>query len=185
MTDFSAREGSRQDNRPFEVYLVELGTEDPVRWTSGNKTINAPTGAPQEWMPERALSRTAIRVGEEERKRVLQITVSSENPIARRYIGNPPGQEATITIYRGQLLDPDLELKQIYKGSIMSAQFKQGNETAIIACQSIEAASSRTIPRYNFGRMCQHILYGPGCDVSPVPHTHTGSVTSASGSTSK
>lgn len=181
---FDTLESSVEDSKPIELYVVEIGTETPVRWTSGNTTINAPTAVPNEYVPERGLSRSSVSIGEEERNRILSISVSGDNKVARRYINTPPGREATITIYRIQESDAALELKQIYKGSVLSAQFNDNGESAILACQTIEAASSRTIPRYTYGAMCQHILYGPGCDVDPsAGFTFNSTVTSISGNT--
>jgi hypothetical protein len=184
MSNFSTLESSTEGSVPIELYVVEIGIETPVRWTSGNKVISAPTAIPNDYIPERGLSRTSISVGEEERQRVMSISVSGANKVARRYIGTPPGRQATITIYRVQNDDPDLVLNQIYQGSILSAQFNDDGQSAVIACQSIEAASSQTIPRYTYGSMCQHVLYGPGCDVDPgLGFTLTSSVTSISGTT--
>ncbi len=181
---FAGSESSVQGSKPIEVYVVEIGTEPPVRWTSGNRAITAPAVGGNEYLPERGLSRNSISVGEEERNRIMSITVTPQNKVAARYIRTPPAREATITIFRLQEADPALELRQIYKGSVLSARFDENGETALLACQSIESAASRTIPRYTYGGMCQHVLYGPGCDVDPTAgFTHVGAVTDVSGAT--
>jgi len=181
MSTFETLEEGVETSRPIELYVVQIGSEDPVRWTSGNKSITAPVTAGNSYSPERGLSRTSIALGEEERSRTLTITVNPTNKILRRYVNVPPSREATVGIFRTQEDDPVLEMKRIYSGVVMSGSWERNGKVGLLSCQTIEAASSRTIPRYTHGSQCQHMVYGPECGVDPVPFTFSGTVSLVSG----
>ncbi len=159
MSTFDALESSLESSRPIEVYRFALGG-DTFLFTSAEDSI---TLGGDTYEPE-AISRGPIAQGQEERRRVLDVTVPSGNSLALRYRGTPPGQKATLTIIRLQRDEvPTFATQElVYKGSVQSVRFPDAGETAKIAVQSIEAASSRIIPKFTYAGMCNHMLYDPG-----------------------
>ena len=172
---FDSLESSLESSEPIELYKFVLGTEEFL-WsnTEDTKTVDG-----DKYVPE-AISHDQLAVGREERTRVLQVEVPATNVLAQRYIGTPPGQRASLSIFRTQRQDGGSEKALIYKGAILSVQFPQDQDVARFALQSIEAASSREVPRMTYMFMCNHILYDVQCKVDSGAFSHVGAVTSVS-----
>lgn len=180
MTSFDIFESSRESSQPIEVYRFALGS-DSYLFTSAEDRI---TLGGETFVPT-AISRNEIVQGLEERKRVLQLTMPSSNPFAQRYIQVPPGLKAVLSIIRLQRNEVPTFNTQVlvYKGSVTSVTFPDSGMTAQVNVQSIEAASSRIIPRFTYMGMCNHVLYDSGCGIDPSGFTHIGNVSAVSGST--
>jgi hypothetical protein len=178
MANFDALESSLELSRPIEVYKFALGGTTFL-YTSAEDEI---TLTPDTYVPE-AISRNSIAQGQDDRRRVLDITVPSSNAFAAKYKVTPPGQKATLSIIRLQRDEtPTFNTQElIYKGSVQSVQFPDAGETAKISVQSIEAASSRVIPRVTFIGQCNHVLYDAGCGVDPSLFDFLGTVSTVSG----
>lgn len=178
MADFGTLESSLQDSNPLEVYKFALGGQSFLYTSAEDEIVlGADTYEPI------AISRNEIQQGQDARKRILEVTVPASNAFAQRYVVTPPGQRATLSIIRLQRDEVPTFSTQVlvYKGSVQSAQFPDDGQTAKIAVQSIEAASSRTIPRFTYSGMCNHILYDERCKVDPALFNHIGNVTVESG----
>lgn len=179
MTSFATLEASREDSRPLEVYAITLGvlsyrfTSDPIDVVLGGLTYAT---AP--------IKRGALAIGQSERRRVLPIKMPYDNPFARLFMGTPPGAKARITITRLQRDEvPTFNTqRRIFDGTVLSVQFPDA-VTAELQTQSREAAVSKHLPRYSQMGMCNHTLYGPGCDVIPDAFRFTSTVTAVSGRT--
>jgi len=179
VTSFDVLESSVQDSRPIEVYTFGLGTtsftytsaEDPI--TLGT-TVHEPI----------AIARSGVSQGAGDNVNTLTVTVPADNPFASKYVDLVPGQRATLTIVRLQRNESPTFNTQvvIYKGSVLSVRFPNDGEVAEVAVRSLENAGNRRIPRYTFMAQCNHLLYGPGCDVSTVAFNDVGTVTAVSGS---
>lgn len=180
MTSFSALDASIQGSRPLEIYRFALGVDEYL-YTNSEATVTVGT---TEYQPI-PIGRDSIGIGEEERRRSITITVPGNNSFATRYQQTPPGQKATISIMRLQWDEvPTFNTQQlIYRGNVKSVQFVDHGTVAKITAQTREAAIARTIPRYSFMGVCNHMLYGPGCDVDPTPHSFLGNVSAVNGNT--
>lgn len=178
MSSFDVLESSLESSRPLEVYRFAVGNLSYL-YTSAEDAITLGTDT---YEPE-AIARDSISQGQDKRKQVLKVTVPSSNAFAQRYVSTQPGQKATLSVTRLQRDEvPTFNTRiLVYKGSVQSVNFPDSGEVAEIAVQTIEGATSRTIPRYTYQASCGHVLYGPGCDVNPDSFDHIGTVTAVSG----
>lgn len=175
MTSFDVFESSPESSRPIEVYrfsfgpLVTLYTSNPSDVTVGSDVYTST-----------AIKRGNIVSGQTERQRVLNIDLPITNEFAAKYIGVPPGSKATIEIIRLQRDEvPTYDTQvTIYEGSVKSVEFPSSG-VARINLQTIEALVGRHLPQYSSMSMCNHTIYGPGCDVNPTAFTITGAVVTA------
>jgi len=179
MTSFATLEASREDSRPFEIYAITLGilsyrfTSDPVDVVVGGLTY---TASP--------IRRGSIASGQAERRRILAVKVPYDNPFAQLFVGPPPGARARIVITRLQRDEvPTFNTqRKLFDGAVMSVQFPDAI-TAELQTQSREALVGRHMPRYSQMGMCNHTLYGPGCDVVADAFKFTGTVSAVNGRT--
>ena len=179
MSAFDTYESSLEASRPVEIYRVQVGTDDPYFWTSAATDITV-LGDVYE---ATAINRSSVVLGSDARRRVLQLQVPGTNPFARLFIANPPGQLASVRISRVQLSDGTLTPQLMYRGSATSVQFQDNGKTATIAVQSVEAASSREIPRMVYMTPCNHVLYDDQCQVNPASFQLVSTVSAVSGNT--
>ena len=180
MTSFDILESSVEDSSPIEIYTITVGSET-YRLTSSSQDIDIGVYT---WTSTQ-IDRDAIGQGSEERKRNLNIKLPSDSPFAQAFINVIPGQRAVINIIRLQRDESPTFNTQalVYKGQIASIRFiEDGNQVQLVS-RSIEAATSRTVPRYTFMGMCNHVLYDNSCKVNPAGFTVTGEVTDITGNT--
>jgi uncharacterized phage protein (TIGR02218 family) len=177
MTTFALLEQSLEGSRPVELFTFALGatvfdyTSNPAPITVGTTT----------YMPV-TITRTAIGQGVEERKRVVTFTLPANDPFAARFIGAPPGDPASVSMFRLQRDETPTPARVLqYKGDVNDVRFVDNGQLAEIVTRTIEALASKTIPRYTFAGQCQHVLYGPGCDVNPTTFQLFGTVTAVVG----
>jgi len=178
MASFDAEESSVESSRPYEIYRFLVGVEEFL-YTSAEDAVvvGTKTYEPVE------IRRGAIAQGKNERTRVLSVEIAARNPLAQRYIGPPPGQRAALTIQRVQRGDGTATPALIYSGTVKSVTFPKNGQFANMQVQSVEASSSRAVPRYTFMGMCNHLLYGAACGVIQGSFQHIGAVTLVDGNT--
>jgi uncharacterized phage protein (TIGR02218 family) len=178
---FAQYEESTEGSRPIEVVRFVLGA-DTFDYTSAEDevTVDGITYSPI------ALKRSKIGQSPEDREQVVDFTVSGDNTFARRYINVVPGSRATCTVKRVQRTDfPGPESITLFSGLVKSVKFTQDGSLAKIATQSIAAARSRSIPRFTYQGLCNHVLYDSGCKVDDTnaAFRHNGNVLTATGNT--
>jgi hypothetical protein len=180
MTSFATLEASRESSRPLEIYEILIGN-DEYRYTSGPSDLTVGASI----YTATAISRNAIEQGSDSQARNLVLTLPGDNAFAARYRNIVPGQRATVNVWRLQRDEsPSFNTRiLLYKGQVMSVRFPQDGYTAEIAVRSIEQALNRSIPRYTFMGMCNHILYSPACGADPLLHDVVGTVSAVSGNT--
>lgn len=179
MADFDTLESSVEDSRPIEVFDFSLGSESFL-YTSSEDEVTVGT---QTYSPE-AIRRGAIAQGDEERDQVLEITVPALNTFARKYINVVPGLRASVSIIRVQRDEPaPFTQALIYKGLVQAVNFDKNGHEAKIGVRTVEASSSRPIPRFTYQGLCNHFLYDAGCGVNPDLFKFTGEVTAIDGNT--
>ncbi len=177
MTGFSVPEASRQDSQPVALFEFRLfGVSYGYTPSQTDRTVGG-----VDYISTR-VKRDPIILGKQVRKRALRIRVPQSNIFANLYVGTPPGGTAEISIRRYQAADTTQELIELFTGRVMSVQFDEENAT--IACQGIEGVVSRNVLRIANMATCNHVLYGPGCNVDPTPHTLTNlEITAINGTT--
>lgn len=166
---FDPLESSLESSEPIELYKFTLGSEEFL-YSNTEDTI---TILGDIYVPT-TIKRGDLAIGRDERNKVVTVEVPANNTLAQRYVGTPPGQRASLSIFRVQRQDGALETALIYKGSVLTVQFPQDQDVGVISLQSIEAASSREIPRFTYMGMCNHILYDSGCKVDSSLFRHVG-----------
>ena len=180
MADYDTLESSVDSSRPIELYEIIKGTSTWRYTTSDDEiTIGADTFEPA------AISRDRIVQGSDQRNRNLLVTMPSSNPFASQYITVPPGERATVNVFRYQRDEtPSFDTQVLlFKGQVQSVQFPNDGHSATIAVRSIETALNRNIPRFTFMGTCQHVLYDDNCGANPTAFDHLGVATAISGST--
>lgn len=177
MSSFSSLESSAESSRPVEIYRFALGSEEFLYTSSANDIVRS-----GETFVSVPIKRDRIVVGQSERKRVVSIDLPSDNEFAQLYVGTPPGQKATVVISRLQRDESPTFATKIdrFYGVVASVNWPNA-ATARIAARTDESAVENNLPKYTYMGMCNHTLYGPGCDVDPIPHTFAGTISVVSG----
>lgn len=175
MADFDTLEESIEGSRPVELYTFSLFSET-FRFTSAEDPVvfDGNTYTPV------AMGREPVVAGPDDRNRPLTIRMPSGNLFAQKYFTIPPGRRPNVTIQRLQRDASPVTALLIFKGFVRSVQFPD-TSTAQITCLSLEAAGSHPIPLFVYQGQCNHLLYGPGCEVDPAPHTLTSAVANEMG----
>ena len=178
MATFDQLESSAAASRPIEIFAFAIGGTT-YRYTSAEDelVVDAQTYAAE------AISRGPIAQGPDDRTRILDIELPASNEFAALYVDIVPGQRATATIIRLQRDEaPEFNTKvMIYKGFVQSVRFPSHGQKAVVGVRSIEAASSRPIPRFTYQGLCNHVLYDSGCGIDQSLFKHTGAVTDVTG----
>jgi hypothetical protein len=178
VTSFDVLESSAESSVPIEVYELAIGN-DVYRYTSTEDpiTLGANTYSPEE------IERGSLAQGQEERSRLLEITLPMLNPFAVRYLNVVPGERAEVTIIqlqRNEVPTFDTQLVR-YRGRVRSVRYDD-EDNAVLGCQSLEFALSRTIPNFVYSGLCNWFLYGSGCGADPASHSLVSAlVTNVSG----
>lgn len=178
MSSFDIFESSEEGSNPLEIYTINIGSTTH-RFTSAASDI---TIGPDTWAAE-SLKRSKIATSTERNERIT-LTFPGDNAFARRYLGIVPGERAFINIIRLQRDEVPTYQTQalIYKGQISAGSYSRDGTEIQITATSVEAATQRKIPRFNFMGMCNHVLFDSGCKKSTGGFVVTDNVESADGS---
>jgi hypothetical protein len=178
MASYDAEESSVENSQPVEIYRFLLGVEEFL-YTSAEDIV---TVGGDDYGPI-PIRRGQILQGKAERAKTLEVEIPATNVLAQRYIGPPPGHRAALTISRVQRGDVSLTPALIYSGTVKSVTFPADGNFAKMQVQTVEASTSRAVPRYTYMGMCNHLLYDAACGVAQGSFTHNGTVTAISGNT--
>jgi hypothetical protein len=166
---YDAENTGEETGRPID--LVEFGVGAEVfRFTGSEDALTVLSLA---YEPV-AINRDVATVGgEESRTQTISIRLPASHPFAAKYKGVPPGQKTTCTIksvHRGDLTDPRVE----FVGIVRTVGFDDLGEEAEIFVLPLTGALLRTVPRFRFHGLCNHVLYDAGCGVNQALFTHVG-----------
>jgi len=173
---YNAIETSIESGSPVEIYDFALGNET-FRFTSGEEEVVVETNT---YVPLE-ISRSVMVISQEFESNVMTLTVPAATPLVRKYIEVVPGQRGILTIRRLHRTDNDGEFITIFKGIIRSVSFTMVGLTAEIVVQPLTSALSRSVPRFVYSGVCNHILYDTGCTVSQNSYRFIGEVGLVSG----
>lgn len=109
----------------------------------------------------------------------VTLTFPRDNTFANQFIGYPPEDITTITIWRGHYNDAANEYIVYWKGRLVGVK-STGNEI-MVECESIFTSIKQPGLRARFEYSCRHVLYGPGCRANREAFKHIGTVQSISG----
>lgn len=182
---FLSQETSQEAGRPVELYTFELALQT-YRLTSaeddvvvGGETYQAST-----------ISRGRVRQAREPGGALLEIEMPADHPLPSRYVTSAPSERASVLIERYHRGDG--ELSTVFEGVVKSVAFGKDGRSAKLAVDPAIAATSRQIPRFTFGKMCQNVLgdgFGAGatglCQVNldDPAFRHDATVSASSGLT--
>ena len=176
---YAAYESSQQSGRPVELYVFTLGLEIN-RYTNAEDQI---TFQSQVYYPKQ-IKRTSPSQSNEQRRQQMEITLPADDVVASRFIGIVPGQLMTLSVVRTHRDDPDEEGLVLWEGRITGASFKDNGVVCTLQGLTTEAALARTMPRFKFQGMCNHVLGDTRCQITLDPtYKFTGTVSTLSGST--
>ena len=176
MANFDALESSVESSSPIELYTITVGPLT-YRYTSGSVDI---TISGITWTAE-PIARTKIAKSPT-RQEILTIKFTATNTFARSFMGIVPGSRGYVTIIRLQRDESPTFATQVllYKGQIAGGKYAAGGNMIDLQARSVEAATTRTVPRFTFMGMCNHILFDSGCKKSTAGFFITGTVSSIS-----
>ena len=179
---FEAFEESTEGSQPIEIYKFTLGAQI-FKYTSAEDTI---TIGADIYLPI-AISRGNLKQGPEERDTVLEIEVPTDNAFAGLYLSIVPGDRAKCVVQRVQRPDfPGPEVVTIFTGFVQGVRYTNQGKTATIAAVPTISVTSRSIPRFTYLSLCNHVLYDTGCKVDETDPTFlldNALVTAVSGNT--
>lgn len=174
---FNAFETSTEQSRPIEVYKFDLGSS-VFLYTSAEDEVVVDS---ETYVPE-SIIRGKVVQGPEDRKALLEVTVPASNEFARLYASIVPGQRALLTVKRIQRPDyPSPGVFAMFQGYVTSVAFVSQGKEAKIAAMPIIGAASRSIPRFTYQSLCNHVLYDPnGCKLNRNDFKFSGGITAVS-----
>lgn len=175
---YDARERSRIDGRPVELYTYARGTS-LQRFTSADRdqVVGGDTYAAH------VIRRNNIEQGSEMNRSALKLTVPRDFPIAELYRVAPPTDVVAVTLRRFHAGDG--ELATLWTGRVVNVAWSDDGAQATITHEPIYTSLRRTGLRRVYGRFCPHVLYGPACRVNPAAFVVPGTVTEVGPATVK
>lgn len=170
---YDAREQSRQDARPRELYRFTLG-EQVWTFASGDEEIiyNAETYTPE------PVQRTEPEQSREKGRAGITITVARDNPVALLYVGSVPSRSVGVTIFR--LHEDDDEVRDFWTGRVRSCERAEGLP-AKLNCETNSAMLQRLGLRAKHQSTCNVPLYSARCGVLKAAFATVGEVQSING----
>ncbi|MDW7746591.1 phage BR0599 family protein [Halomonas sp.] len=110
----------------------------------------------------------------------LEVKTPRFNPLVEVFRVYPPERVVNLTIYRGELDDPDAEFNATWSGRILN--FAMSGLEATFSCEPIATAVRRPGLRRTYQYGCPHVLYGPQCRASKAAASSATTVQAVSGS---
>ena len=173
---FLAEETSIEGGAPVELYEFVVGG-DLFFFTTGEDEI---TIASTTYTPT-SIRRSEILVGPEQRTDIVSVEVPAENPFAKKYVDIVPGSKASLTIKRVHRFDTTDETIVMFKGVVRSVAFTREGTQAQIAVIPLTGGMSRSMPRFHYSSLCNHVLYDSRCKVIENDFRFQGTVSVISG----
>lgn len=176
---FSFLQGSRSRSVPIHLYEAVYGVSDDnrIRLTDSEQPVTIHGAVYQ----TAQIKHGEIHASGTLDKTTLDVTTRFDSPLSELFRHYPPSQVVTLTIYRGELDDPNGEFYVIWSGRILSCNLEAYE--AKLTCEPTGTGVRRPALRRNFQVGCPHVLYGPQCRASKAEFTSVAQVLSPAGST--
>lgn len=168
---YAAYENSIQMGTPIELYEFVQGLQ---RWTftTGAEPI---IRLGRTYVPS-PLVRDRIKQSTDVFKNGIRLSFPRTDEFAAQFLGFPPEELTTVTIWRGHYGDPDAQFEVHWKGRIISA--KVDGSKIDLELEPIYTSLRRPGLRARFEYSCRHVLYGRGCGLNREAFKHDGTVLS-------
>jgi uncharacterized phage protein (TIGR02218 family) len=107
------------------------------------------------------MERTGISIAHDISKADITITVPRDNKLAALYVGPPPDDVISLTVFSYHKGDGDFVV--LWQGRVTSVMF--AGSTASITCEPVFTSLRRPGLRAMYQRLCRHELYSSACGV--------------------
>jgi uncharacterized phage protein (TIGR02218 family) len=166
---------SANSNSMYNI-IIATTSADSIYWTvtsaDEDQTHNG------EIYTRMAIGRNEAQSKTELSKANLEVTVSIDNPMGRRWLKTSIDAAVGLTVFI-----KDAETSNVvvgWKGRLASV--KPGEKSITLVFESVFTSLRRPGLRQRYQRTCPHALYGPGCNASKEDFAVSGEVTGVSGS---
>jgi uncharacterized phage protein (TIGR02218 family) len=112
-------------------------------------------------------------------KDTLKIELAANDPLALTFTNGVPDSVTTVTVFR-TFTNPETELVMCWKGRVATHGLEPGR--VVLNCDPIFTQLQRPGLRALYTKMCRHVLYGRGCNVSADSYKTTYTIYTISGS---
>lgn len=171
MTFVAQEEGFGQ---PVELYEFRLGVTAQFFLTSHDAEITFQNNV---YIPHQ-MQRQAVEQNTEIERHELKIDIQRDAEVLEGFVGFPPTQIMTLTIYRQHLNDLANEFVVVWKGRVLTIEWS--GSKAAIACEPVFTSLKRPGLRRKYSSQCPHIHYGLECKVDNDLFRVIGTVSSFS-----
>lgn len=170
---FDLLERSLDLGRPEELYEFSVaGTT--WRYTSSSRPR---TLLGQTYTPIARLRRTAMKQSKDGGDDSMKITIPYDHELAAQFKIIVPARRMDVRILKRHRGDGD-EFAISWIGRVRGCGW-QGGETATLECDGYNSMFKRAGLRLNYGPLCPHMVYGPGCNVDRDQFRVDGTVISS------
>ena len=152
---YNDTEASVNSGKPIELYDFNWDVEH-WRFTSGPDEIQYLGNT---YDPE-LISRGDVEITDNNFKNEMEISISRDNIFAQQFILSPLEGIVSVTIYRGHGTDFVI----YWQGIISNFTFNSGEIS--ITAKPRTSSMMRTGLRRKYQKLCNHALYGVGCQVN-------------------
>lgn len=172
---YDDRDQSVEDGNPLllfqfaqgsTVYRYALATEAVYHSLDGH-TWNPAVMVPSEFGQSNDVAKNA-----------LTVEIAANDPLAATFTAGPPDVVTTLTVFR-TFTDPVTTLRMYWKGRVGTHGYGPGK--LILNCDPVWTQLQRPGLRALYSKMCGHVLYGRGCNLSSSSFQNSYTVRAASG----
>jgi len=162
---------------PIELYEFKLGVTQEYHFTSHDAEIifQSNTYIPQQ------IERDKIEQNTEIERSEMKIDIQRDSAVLEGFVGFPPTEIMTLTIFRKHLNDGADEFVVVWKGRVLTIEWS--GSQAKIACEPVFTSLKRPGLRRKYSAQCPHIHYGAECKVNNLAFQVIGVVSAFSGVT--
>jgi uncharacterized phage protein (TIGR02218 family) len=155
--DYLTVEQSLELGDPVELYQFAEG-DNVYRYAS----CAEPVVFEQNTFQSSSIKRDRIKQSQDQNKNTVDIEFPVTDPFGSQFIGFPPSQVVSVTIWRGHFGVNDFVV--YWKGRVVGSN---ADENAVkIQCEPIFTSLRRPGLRARYQLFCRHALYDSGCRVN-------------------
>lgn len=172
---FRTQERSQTPHRTWLYHFDHAGTHYYFAAYDRDLTV---TGGPVAKMadpqlfPAAQISHTNPEESMEAAPRAVSVSVAAPDQELRKYLVSVPPKQIGVDIWRvnsaalgsGSSLAYATALWQVFRGIVTAVGFDDVIVTAECVTQLLQ--EDRLIPRFNYQKLCNHMLYGPQCGLN-------------------
>lgn len=174
---FSFLQGSRFSSVPVHLYEVVYGADERSRIRLTDAEEPQTFGGHVYQVSQ--IKHSEIHASGTLDKTTLTVSTRFDSPLSELFRHYPPSQVVTLTVYRGELNDPDNEFYVVWSGRVLSCALE--DYEAKLTCEPVGTGVRRPGLRRNFQLGCPHVLYGPSCRANREAFSSTASVLNTTG----